>query len=75
MWHVEGQTCVMCSDPLFLCIDLLLPVSVLDEVGMFFPHYPFVLVVQRSAESSPPLLPKYLIYLTSSSCVSSDTGT
>ena len=59
MWQVEErQTYFMCSDPSFLCTDLLLPVSVLGEVDLLFPHYPFALAVQRNAESSPPLVPK-----------------
>ena len=56
MWQVEeGQTYVMCSDPSYLYTDLLLPMSVLDEVVMLFPHYRVALVVQKNAGSPPPL--------------------
>jgi len=44
----------MCFDPSLLCTDLLLPMSILDEVDMLFPHYRFALVVQKNAVSSPP---------------------
>jgi len=55
MWQVEeGQSYVMCFDPSLLCTDLLLPMSILDEVDMLFPHYRFALVVQKNAVSSPP---------------------
>jgi len=54
MWQVDGQTYVMCFDPSFLCTDLLLPMSVLDEVDMLFPHYRFALVVQKMLDPPTP---------------------